>query len=102
MKLGLVASYSGPAGNVTGVDLFSGTVGPKRLKMVRELVPQTEPPSEPVRCDVLSSRAAVAWRELTVDREHLVRHPLTGDASAGFHRTDCGFPVLNGFGKHRA
>ncbi len=44
MKLGLVASYSGPAGNVTGVDLFSGTVGPKRLKILRELVPQTEPP----------------------------------------------------------
>jgi putative ABC transport system substrate-binding protein len=39
VRLGLAASYNRPGGNVTGVDLFSSTVGPKRLEMLRELAP---------------------------------------------------------------
>lgn len=36
----LVASLSHPAGNMTGVTLFTVTLNPKRLQLLRELVPQ--------------------------------------------------------------
>src|SRR5262249_18639007 len=40
VKQGLVASYSGPGGNVTGVSLLTSPGEPKRLGLLRELVPQ--------------------------------------------------------------
>jgi putative ABC transport system substrate-binding protein len=36
---GLVPSFSRPAGNLTGISLFLNTLGPKRLELVREIVP---------------------------------------------------------------
>jgi putative ABC transport system substrate-binding protein len=38
--LGLVASFSQPGGNMTGVSLISGALGSKRLDLLRELVPK--------------------------------------------------------------
>jgi putative ABC transport system substrate-binding protein len=40
MKLGLVPSLSRPAGNVTGVTFFIGTLVAKRLEALRDLLPQ--------------------------------------------------------------
>jgi putative ABC transport system substrate-binding protein len=39
VALGVVSSLSRPSGNITGVTQFFGVVGPKRLELLRELLP---------------------------------------------------------------
>lgn len=39
LKVGLADSYSRPSGNITGVDLASGELGPKRLELICKLLP---------------------------------------------------------------
>jgi putative ABC transport system substrate-binding protein len=39
VKLGLVASFNRPGGNVTGVSFMSNELGPKRLGLLRQLLP---------------------------------------------------------------
>ena len=40
VQLGLVAGFNRPAGNATGVSLLTTELGPKRLGLVRELLPK--------------------------------------------------------------
>jgi putative ABC transport system substrate-binding protein len=42
VALGLVASLGHPGGNLTGVSLLFGELWPKRLELMRELLPQAE------------------------------------------------------------
>src|SRR5712671_7083189 len=40
VRNGIVASLSRPGANVTGISFFSGGLGPKRLELLRQLVPR--------------------------------------------------------------
>jgi putative tryptophan/tyrosine transport system substrate-binding protein len=40
VELGLAANFNRPGGNATGVNLFTTALGPKRLALVRELLPK--------------------------------------------------------------
>ncbi len=40
VKLGLVASYSRPGGNITGVNILASTLETKRLGLLHQLIPQ--------------------------------------------------------------
>ena len=67
IKSGLVASFNRPGGNITGVVTQSSALEPKRLGLLRELVPQaaivavllnpTNPDAEPQRRDIQAAAA---------------------------------------------
>jgi putative ABC transport system substrate-binding protein len=40
VKLGVVASLARPGGNVTGVSMYAGTLVPKRLELLRKIMPR--------------------------------------------------------------
>jgi ABC-type uncharacterized transport system substrate-binding protein len=42
VELGLVASYNRPGGNATGINLLNETIEPKRVGILRELLPQAQ------------------------------------------------------------
>src|ERR1700760_4064671 len=75
VRLGLVASFNMPGGNMTGVSLISGALGPKRIELLRELVPAanligmlTNPanPAEAKQRDEQAAASAIGQRILVL------------------------------------
>jgi putative ABC transport system substrate-binding protein len=68
--LGLVASLNRPAGNLTGVTGLNNEVGPKRLELLHELVPNATSvallvnPTTPAQTDPQSRDTQAAARKL--------------------------------------
>ena len=89
VKAGLVASLSRPAGNVTGVTLLTTELGPKRLELLRELVPSGSMiavlviPDDPDSQTELQQvqRAAQSLGQ----KIHVVRAISADDFEAAFH-----------------
>ena len=85
---GLVASFSRPAGNATGITLLTNTLEPKRLGLLRELVPRASTigvlvnPSNPsVRNQLDDIEAAAHTTNLRV---HIVRASTDGEVARAF------------------
>jgi putative ABC transport system substrate-binding protein len=70
IKLGLVASFPRPAGNATGLYIFTVELGAKRLGLLHELVPA-------------AARIAVLTNPATIDAEPAVRTLLAAAGTIG-------------------
>ena len=77
----LVASLNQPGGNMTGVTLFTATLNPKRLQLLRELVPQN--PLIALLLNPNSTNAEIQLRELEAAAQSVGQQVLilnaTGD-----------------------
>jgi putative ABC transport system substrate-binding protein len=85
VRLGLVSSLSRPGGNVTGATSLNIEVGPKRLELVKELVPNASivgllvNPTNPALAESLSRDAQTAARSMD-----LQIHVLPASDERGF------------------
>jgi ABC-type uncharacterized transport system substrate-binding protein len=82
VQLGLVTSLSRPGGNLTGVSFYTGALAPKRLELLRELVPHAgiigclaNPTSLNSEADTTNLRAAAR----SVGQEIMVLNASTTD-----------------------
>ena len=88
VRLGLVASLSRPAGNVTGVTQLNVEVGPKRVELAHELIPAARTiallvnPANPLAQPVLDESQAAA-RILGL-RLHVLEARNQGDFDGAF------------------
>src|SRR5436853_195722 len=70
IQVGLVASLSRPGGNVTGVTTLAVEVAPKRLELMREMLPSATAiallvnPTNPILAEALSADIQAAGRRL--------------------------------------
>jgi putative ABC transport system substrate-binding protein len=88
VKLGLVASYNRPGGNLTGVTVFLDVLGAKRLGLLLELVPAstliavlltpTEPSFDTQLNDVQAAARAVG------QQIHILRASTEGEIESAF------------------
>jgi putative ABC transport system substrate-binding protein len=77
VQSGLVASLNKPGGNVTGIDFFVTVLGPKRLELLRQLVPNATTfgmlvnpnnlDTEAERRDVQASAQAIGQQLIVID-----------------------------------
>jgi putative ABC transport system substrate-binding protein len=78
---GLVASLNRPGGNVTGVSFLAGLLGPKRLEMLRQLVPTAATIAILVGTDTLEARIERRDVELAAQAlgQQLIVAPVTSE-----------------------
>jgi len=77
VKDGLVASLNRPGGNVTGVSFLAGSLGTKRLELLRQLLPRattigvlvnpTSPEAEAERNDLQTAAQAIGQQLIILD-----------------------------------
>jgi ABC-type uncharacterized transport system substrate-binding protein len=88
IELGLVASFNHPGGNLTGIVTLSGELGPKRLELIRELVPHARTvaalvnPNNP-GFDIQSRDAQAAARTLGLEL-HILHASTEPDLDRAF------------------
>jgi putative ABC transport system substrate-binding protein len=86
---GLVSSMSRPGGNITGVATLNMEVGPKRLELLREVVPSMQivallaNPTNPTISEPLSRNAQEAARALGLQL-HILHASNDGEIEAAF------------------
>jgi putative tryptophan/tyrosine transport system substrate-binding protein len=91
VEVGLVASLNRPGGNTTGVSILDVELGPKRLELLRELVPAAASiavlinPSDPGRAEIISKNMQSAARTLGL-RPHVLHASTDRDFDAVFTR----------------
>jgi putative ABC transport system substrate-binding protein len=80
VKLGLVASLNRPGGNLTGITTLNTEITPKRVEVLRELVPTTtimavlvNPTNNPANVEVESRQAQAAANTLGLQTIHLLQ-----------------------------
>lgn len=90
VKIGLVASLGRPGGNVTGVTSLNVEVGPKRLELLRELLPAAtamallvNPNSPTTEAQTKEMQAAAGALGLQL---HILRTSVESDFEAAFAR----------------
>jgi putative ABC transport system substrate-binding protein len=78
---GLVASLNRPGGNVTGVSFLAGVLGPKRLEILRQLVPTATTIAILVGTDTLEARIERRDVELAAQAlgQQLIVAPVTSE-----------------------
>jgi putative ABC transport system substrate-binding protein len=89
VQLGLVASLNRPGGNLTGVTYLGVEVGPKRVELMHELVPQTSiiallaNPTNPTLAETITRDAQGAARSLGL-RLHVLNASTEHDFNTVF------------------
>jgi ABC-type uncharacterized transport system substrate-binding protein len=89
VDLGLISSLARPGGNLTGVTNLSAEVGPKRLELLRQVLPSADSmallvnPTSVVQTDVQTRELQAAARQLGFTL-HIVRASTADEIVAGF------------------
>ncbi len=89
VQLGLVASLNRPGGNVTGVTQTNLEIAPKRLELLRELLPAARvmallvDPSDPAVAEATASQMLAAARTLGLEL-HVLNASTEGDFDTVF------------------
>ena len=91
VKLGLVASLNRPGGNVTGVTTLNTEITPKRLEVLRELVPTTtsmavlvNPTNNPANVEFELRQAQAAAHSLGLQTIHMLQASTEPDLDGVF------------------